>query len=85
MQAFATNSDEKKNDDDEDEREEKQQMKLGQSAAQGGRSASETQRTLERVTHKEKPAFAQCFFPLFSSPLYTSVAWLYIFLPNLCF
>lgn len=39
----------------------------------------ETWGTLERMTHKEGPAFAQCcFLPLFSSPVHTSVASLYV-------
>lgn len=35
--------------------------------------------SLERMTHKMGPAFAQCFPPLFSLPFHSSVAYLFVF------
>lgn len=63
VQTLAVTSDEKENDE-EDKKEAWKQMECGQSAAQWGQSAAypETWGTLERMTHREQPAFAQCCF-----------------------
>lgn len=72
MQALAMTDDEKE-EDGEEEKEEKRGVRTACCFVSA--AYPDTWRTLEKMRHREEPAFAQCsFIPLFSLPVHTYVA-----------